>query len=213
MPIRISTYIASLSCRFLAFSYNEYVHVLRKKILPGRALLSGRRLVYLGASLVCAGILVIVMVHSGPSSQVADASSAAKTSTTKAKTTEGVEETPAAEQSPTEVQPDQSKESQTSSPVPHTTPSSNNSQGNPKSCSLNPQSLEDQYAADLQKAKDNLTKQLSFITPVTISSQFVTDYNQKITDLYQQYEHKASIASCSFELQEPTLLPLDYNGQ
>lgn len=78
------------------------------------------------------------------------------------------------------------------------------------SCTLNMNDVVTSYNHDVQKQKDQLDNILSFKVGSLISGQYVTDYNNKVTSLFNEYLNEANDNHCAWPVKSPALLPSSY---
>lgn len=81
----------------------------------------------------------------------------------------------------------------------------------PDSCSLDMNSEVSSYNHDVQKQKDLLDNILSFKVGSIISGQYVSDYNTKVTSIFNEYLNEANESHCTWPLKTPALLPSSYS--
>jgi hypothetical protein len=78
------------------------------------------------------------------------------------------------------------------------------------SCNLDLKSVVNEYNREVGKKKNQLNSILSFKVGLNISSQYVDDYNNKVTGIFNKYLVKARAADCDWPVKEPPLLPSNY---
>lgn len=78
-----------------------------------------------------------------------------------------------------------------------------------KECATEMAAAQQKYDREVQKEKNALDDRLSFRVGLNISSQYIADYNDKVTALFNEYANEAKAENCVWPVKELPLLSID----
>lgn len=86
-----------------------------------------------------------------------------------------------------------------------------NEEGSASDCADDMARAQDNYNGDVQKEKKKLDDILSFRVGLNISSRYVSDYNNNVTSIFNEYLESANKENCTWPVKQPAVLPIDYS--
>jgi hypothetical protein len=86
----------------------------------------------------------------------------------------------------------------------------NNSDSSAARCTYDLSEAQKSYNHEVEKEKASLDSTLSFKVGLNISSQYIIDYNKKVTGIFNEYQGTAQSNHCVWPIKEPPLLPSTY---
>lgn len=77
-------------------------------------------------------------------------------------------------------------------------------------CAQSMEQSQQAYTREVQKQKSSLDNTLSINFGIGITSQYVADYNNNVTDIFNQYAASAKAQNCVWPIKAPSLLSPTY---